>query len=530
MHRVFYVEELVRWIALNANEGSSGSASLLALARCCKVLEGPAMDVLWQRQKLLVVILRTLPADCWIVTDGVYVGRSYLHPSSHSPLVQRLTNIPTSGEWERFKTYTARVVELNIGGVCALGAGSLEASPETISFLGMQSTVDTLWPRVTSLILASRSSWDAVASSLAFLSPKIQSLALILPQDTSVLLQPILSIASSRCHQVHELVLDIVVGDSHSAHRVGGLISACRDTLRTLEVRSPYKTEYLPIISNLPQLRTLCLQSPSLPCRIAFGSFPVLEEFTFKHLQGCRIEHFLKSLGTTGLKVANIYSTDAIDLRKSIAALSRFSTSLRDLEITGITSLDLASVPTPRPPFTNLRSVRLSCHPWGAIHKSCTLRLSDEAVAELGETMPNVIHLTLGDPACPNLRCATFLSLVSLSKTCRGLETLKLKVDFRTMVTPSLSFSGGNDVGTGAAPDETRGRACKLRKLVVGSSILPNPPESGWIVAIGLGKIFPFLTEVEGFGRGRSNCKWEQVGGYIRMSRQVLRIVGNSGA
>ena len=112
----------------------------------------------------------------------------------------------------------------------------------------------------------------------------------------------------------------------------------------------------------------------------------------------------------------------------------------------------------------------------------------------------------------------------------RHLETLKLKVDFRTMVTPSLSFSGGNDVGTGAAPDETRGRACKLRKLVVGSSILPNPPESGWIVAIGLGKIFPFLTEVEGFGRGRSNCKWEQVGGYIRMSRQVLRIVGNSGA
>jgi hypothetical protein len=75
MNQVFYVEELVRRIAFNAEDGSSGSASLLALACCCKALEGSVMDVLWQRQKYLHIILRTLPANCWTITDNIYVSR-----------------------------------------------------------------------------------------------------------------------------------------------------------------------------------------------------------------------------------------------------------------------------------------------------------------------------------------------------------------------------------------------------------------------------------------------------------------------
>jgi hypothetical protein len=31
------------------------------------------MDVLWQRQVDLCTILKTLPADSWTVTDGVFV-------------------------------------------------------------------------------------------------------------------------------------------------------------------------------------------------------------------------------------------------------------------------------------------------------------------------------------------------------------------------------------------------------------------------------------------------------------------------
>ena len=38
----------------------------------------------------------------------------------------------------------------------------------------------------------------------------------------------------------------------------------------------------------------------------------------------------------------------------------------------------------------------------------------------------------------------------------------------------------------------------KFRKLVVGPSILVDSPESGWLVAIGQGKIFPFRAETFG--------------------------------
>jgi len=84
MNQIFYVEELVRQIAFNADHGSQGSASLLALACCCKTIEGPVMDVLWQRQESLHIILRTLPADCWTITGKVYVSGALLYLPNRS--------------------------------------------------------------------------------------------------------------------------------------------------------------------------------------------------------------------------------------------------------------------------------------------------------------------------------------------------------------------------------------------------------------------------------------------------------------
>jgi hypothetical protein len=98
---------------------------------------------------------------------------------------------------------------------------------------------------------------------------------------------------------------------------------------------------------------------------------------------------------------------------------------------------------------------------------------------------------------------------------------LMIRVDFQTMITPSLNEN--QDVEAGETSDGTPGNACKLHKLVVGVSALPRNPESGWIVAIGLGEIFPSLTQVVGYGT--EGPKWEQVNNNIRMLRQVHRII-----
>jgi hypothetical protein len=73
MHQVLRLEELVRNISDSAEPTSQGSASLLAFACCCKSLEGPVMDVLWQRQIHLSTILQSLPEDSWTITEGVFV-------------------------------------------------------------------------------------------------------------------------------------------------------------------------------------------------------------------------------------------------------------------------------------------------------------------------------------------------------------------------------------------------------------------------------------------------------------------------
>jgi len=73
MHQILLLDELVRSIAYCADRTTQGSASLLALACCCKSLEGPVMDILWQRQVDLSTILKTLPADSWSIANDVFV-------------------------------------------------------------------------------------------------------------------------------------------------------------------------------------------------------------------------------------------------------------------------------------------------------------------------------------------------------------------------------------------------------------------------------------------------------------------------
>ena len=429
-----------------------------------------------------------------------------------------MTRIPTTNEWQRFRKYAARVVELFIGKTY-----SGRVSSETIAFLGMRSILGPLWPNLTSLRLVGGLGWDAVLSALTFLSPKATNLTLTLPQDNNILLQPVLSIASDRCHSLQELVLGIVAGDPNSAHGIGGLISACRNTLRILEIKSPFKVDYLHTIADLPYLRSLRLEEVHYPCDLPLAAFQSLEEVTILRFRGQRLQDFFKRLCTTGLRVVNIHGTgDPITFKESVVKLSRFSTSLTTLKITNVANLDLPNVAVTPLLFANLTYLRVGCPCWrDEIDGPCAFQPTDKTIATLGAAIPNVTQVTLGSPSCSTPQRATFLSLVSLSKACRDLESLAIGIDFQTMVAPSLDGSG--DIETGATLDGPQDSLCKLRMLVLGPSSLPDHPESGWIVAAGLGKIFPLLYEVAGYGSDR--VKWEKVGRNIRMIRQVLHTV-----
>jgi len=403
-----------------------------------------------------------------------------------------------------------------------LGDGALlRLPPERFPSSGCSQRSTRVWPRLTSLRLTNGLGWAAISSILTFLSSRITTLTLTLPQDDNVLLQPILAVVTDRCRWLQELVLDVVTIDSDSTNVVRELIIACRDTLHTLDIRSSFKGVYLPIIAGLPRLRRLRLWAAHNSCDLPSNAFPSLEEVIILRFRGQRVQHFFERLCTTGLKAVKIHGIDVIAFGESIAALSRFSASLEVLEISGVENIDLPGAIVPPLLFTNLKTIYVGCLRWGdGTHLGpCVFQPTDQAVAELGAAMPNIAHLTLGSPTCPNLECVTFLSLVSLSKSCQDLETLVVGVDFRSMVVPCLRWSEGFQ--TGATFGGPQGSACKLRKLVVGLSTLPNHPDSGWVVAIGLGKIFPFLSEVVGSDEGDWGIVWRNIG----TLRQVLHTV-----
>ena len=412
----------------------------------------------------------------------------------------------------------ARVVELFIG-----DRHSGRVSLETISFFGIQSILDSvpLLPRLTSLGLTRGLGYADAPAILALLSPKITTLTLVLPHYHNILFQPILSVISDRCRWLQELVL---ISDSpipHPPNAVEGLITACWDTLRTLEIRPSSGTEYLLMTVNLPRLRSLKLERVQIPRDLPSSVFPSLEELIILNFFGGPLQRFFKSFCTFDLKVLKIHGFHVIPLKESMAALSRFSASLEVLEISNLINLNLPSADIPRILFTNLKTLYVGCPGWvDRIHDLCSpFRPNDNSIAELGAAVPNLTHLTLGSPTCPRLGCVTFLSLVSLSKTCRDLETLTIRVDFRSMVAPSPPES--EDVETSSTFDATQGNACRLRNLVVGLSILPNHPDSEWVVAIGLEKLFPSLSEVVGLEQG----VWGKVRGNIGVLHRTHRTV-----
>ena len=64
MHTCLCVDEVVRLIA-HELVASEGKATSVALACCCKTLEDPTLDVLWQTQEQLLPLLKSLPGGVW---------------------------------------------------------------------------------------------------------------------------------------------------------------------------------------------------------------------------------------------------------------------------------------------------------------------------------------------------------------------------------------------------------------------------------------------------------------------------------
>ena len=83
MHPCLKVDEILRLLA-RALVGSEAKATIVALARCCKTLEEPMLDELWETQDRLTPLLESFPPDIWEGEGQAFVSPptefTYPHP------------------------------------------------------------------------------------------------------------------------------------------------------------------------------------------------------------------------------------------------------------------------------------------------------------------------------------------------------------------------------------------------------------------------------------------------------------------
>ncbi|KAF9778954.1 hypothetical protein BJ322DRAFT_464414 [Thelephora terrestris] len=502
MHQLLRLEELVRKISNSAEPTSQGSASLLAFACCCKSLEGPVMDVLWQRQVHLSTILQSLPADSWTITEDVFFLSRNLSPD----------------EWQRFKRYTARVTVLGVPNTYSRSSHrSAGISTDTIQLLAMESQRGEFWPRLS--LLKCDIGWSIVPFLSLFLTPTITDLRLILPRGDNRLLQPALSLITHTCRQLQVLKLDVDTSCPLSSCETGRLISASRNTLHHIDIKPLTPSEIFPAIFDLPRLRGLVLQEPRFPNQISPQISTCLETIHLIGKHGPNLSQFLVHLPSRKLADVAIYRGEIIQLSQLLDSLRGAATTTTTLYLSPTAAFDRSSV-TLLCSFTKLTSIRIFCG-CGDREQNypCSFQPTDEDITDIGKGLPHIRTLVLG-PACRSPRLATFVSLLSLSRTCSYLENLSIRVDFMSIVGsdqpdhPSLRVNG---------PRLPRKRS-RLSMLAVGSSPLPNTPHCEWIVALALVSIFPFIKTLHFDCAGEMNNRWAQVRRDILACRRIMDI------
>ena len=454
------------------------------------------MDVLWRRQTILAIILKTLPADSWSFNGGTFVRRklTFLFASQALSGFQSLSRDLSQEEWNRFRRYTARVTALSVYAMCSRVSFTSKrphawVSLETIQFFAMESQREGFWPRVRSLQWDT--GWEATPFISSFLTPTITDLNLSFPHGSSWFLQPTLSVIPHACRQLQSLTIRGPTFGPLSGDEVGCLISASGSTLRSIKITPSTPPEIFPAIFKLPLLRSLELGEPRLPDQIPPEILPPLETVGFTGHHGPNLTRFFGRLSGKKLGEVMVYSHEAIQFPALLESLSG-ATTVKYLILSPVTTLCRSSIAL-LCTFTNLTSLSIQCvcaEP--SLGLQCDSQPTDQDLLDLGEALPHIRTLDLS-PGCRMPCQVTFKSLINLSRTCDCLDYLSVKVDFAGVV-ENPDQPNDRNVGLGDRNPQ-RGRS-GLQTLDVGNSTLPNAPRCKLVVAVALVSIFPSIKYI----------------------------------
>ena len=398
-------------------------------------------------------------------------------------------------------------------------------SAETIQLFGMESQREGFWPGLR--LLRCNIGWEIVPFISSFLSPTITNLDLTLPQESNRLLQPTLSLLTHTCRKLQSITMELYTSGPLSGGEMGRLISASRQTLRVVEIRPFAPPAIFPAITNLPRLQDLTLQEPRLPDQIPPKVLPHFRAITFNGNHGSNLLKFFKGISVKRLATVKITQGGIIQFSPLLELLRGASATMNTLHLSPVTALDYSSIVL-LCSFTNLTHLSIGCVCEDPEQNgTCSFQPTDAKIQDLGEALPRIRLLSLPD-GCREPHSVTFASLVRLSRACRDLANLAIKVDFTSIVGGVDQLNHSNH-GLGVNDAHPQGKISGLALLRVGKSPLPNTPRCEWVVALALVSVFPSIQTLHSdctWGAGR---RWDEVRENIRTCQKIFRFAQVTG-
>ena len=518
MHCAFQLDEIVSLIATQV--AATKCADVVKLARACRTLAKPALDILWSNyQHEFLPLIMCLPRDCFVLDDdgfeSFYVscifndGRVWFEGSHQR--AQYFRRSPEPHEWARVDRYARVMRDLEIK----------RTWPTDLAFSAWSTLYDlrpdhVLLPNLRTL------NWNTDDVSLKHISllnsPNLTKVTIRLtgaenPEQVAELpfhhveefhlIAPDPAYFQPLAHEFNDAVSELAMRttprlqtirvptilSSKAFHHVADLPNVERiDAQFCLDLDRPYLYEPL----NIPSLKTFKARFQGTDAwKFALPRIhtPNLDSMTLKFKENpneneCR-------------ELLDIMVNDGLDKK-----VSRLSIPHIDA-MTGV----VLQVLEPLFQFKNLTNVRLGfrCDD----PKGCMYMMTDPDAAAIGKALPNLQKLFLG-PACkiPN-RGVTFKGLASLSEHCRDLEKLQTHFDLTYNNVDELNQRLTEAVAPGTSE-------CKLKEICVGRQGYSSSPDAPLTLVLTLDRMFPQLKRIN---HSYSEQSWRKVQGVLENVR-----------
>ncbi|KAF9786378.1 hypothetical protein BJ322DRAFT_1059290, partial [Thelephora terrestris] len=495
MHPCLNVDEILRLVAYELI-ASELKATAVSLACCCRSIQDPVLDTLWETQDRLVTLLKCLPQEVWKEENGTFCFQ----------------RIPTKLEWTNFQEYTRRMRILQ------LDASKDYIDSEAILVLQLRTANEPFLPRLEDF--ECRSTTDAFIPLIPlFLSPRTANITITFTEYPSIVaVAAIISRFSTLCPDLKSVTLNGLPQNPVAIGAVSEMLLSCnRDSLGAFCVESPLTEEAREFLYRLPNLSILwaTIRGRTVLPQVALPNLVSIDidfENNLDWLQGFR-GTTLDKLEEVSFRSKSERIGDFLGAFASVALTTSAQNSLFAFRFHTSSSWN----PTYNAllPFEQLSELEIefSCD------NGCSSRVDDDVIALLARAMPKLETLRLGGEPCRTPTGATVKGLVALASRCPHLYDLRIHFQAASLAEAAVSA-----MTTPRDDNELVDRwdDCMLADLDVGR--IPVPAQSAQSVALTLLNIFPRLIDVK-----YTNQEWKPVADTIKSFGRIGAFVRHIG-